>query len=134
MAASPILSSSWSVSTRVALASSAPEESEIADALDKLKNPLATTLAEIADVATGEFEHWLAERKNRRAIPHRLEGCGYVAVGSTTKDHLWVVNGKRQAIYARADLPLADQFRAAEALVRRGPKSPPQIHELKRWK
>jgi hypothetical protein len=80
------------------------------------------------------FGDWLADRKNRRAIPHRLERCGYVAIGSSTKDRLWVVDGKRQVIYARADLPLADQFRAAEALVKRGPKPPPQIHELKPWK
>ena len=106
-------------------ANRAPEEGEMADVLDELGNPPATTLTEIAEAAAIEridaFGHWLADRKNRRAIPHRLERCGYVAVGSTTKDRLWVVGGKRQVIYARANLPLADQIRAAEALVRRGP-------------
>jgi Family of unknown function (DUF5906) len=116
-------------------ANRAPEEGEMADALDKLDNPPATTLAEIAKAAaTTGFEDWLTDRKNRRAIPHRLERCGYVAVGSATKDHLWVVDNKRQVIYARADLALADQIKAAEALVRRGPKSPSPLHELKPFK
>jgi Primase C terminal 2 (PriCT-2)/Bifunctional DNA primase/polymerase, N-terminal/Family of unknown function (DUF5906) len=116
-------------------ANRAPEDSEMADALDKLENPLATTLREIVGAAgTYDFEHWLEERKNRRAIPHRLERRGYVPVCSSTKDRLWVVDGKRQVIYARADLPLADQIKAAEALVRRGPKPPPKINELKPWK
>jgi Bifunctional DNA primase/polymerase, N-terminal/Primase C terminal 2 (PriCT-2)/Family of unknown function (DUF5906) len=116
-------------------ANRAPEDSEMADALDKLENPLATTLSEIVGAAgTYDFEHWLEERKNRRAIPHRLERRGYVPVASSTKDRLWVVDGKRQVIYARADLPLADQIKAAEALVRRGPKPPPKINELKPWK
>ena len=115
-------------------ANRSPEEGEMADALDKLGNPTATTLAEIADAVPTEFEQWLTDRKNRRAIPHRLERCGYVAVGSTTKDHLWVVNGKRQVVYARADLPLSDQINAAEALVRRGPKPTPPIPTFKSWK
>jgi hypothetical protein len=114
-------------------ANRAPEEGEMADALDKLGNPPATTLSEIVAVSD-EFGDWLTDRKNRRAIPHRLERCGYVAVGSTTKDHLWVVDGKRQVIYARADLPLADQIKAAEALVRRGPKPPPPLRDLKPFK
>jgi hypothetical protein len=116
-------------------ANRAPEEGEMADSLDKLGNPPATTLAEIAEAAPDEFERWINDRKNRRAIPHRLEKCGYVAVGnSTTKDHMWVVDGKRQVIYAKANLPLADQMKAAEALVRTGPKPPPSIHDLKPFK
>ena len=115
-------------------ANRAPEEGEIADILDTLGNPPATTLAEIAEAAPDEFYNWLTDRKNRRAIPHRLERCGYVAVGSTTKDHMWVVEGKRQVIYAKAGLALADQIKAAEALVRRGPKPSPPIHHLKPFK
>lgn len=114
-------------------ANRAPEDSEMADALDKLGNPPATTLSEIVEAAaTEDFEHWLGERKNRRVIPHRLERCGYVPVASlTSQDRLWVVGGKRQVIYARADLPLAERIKAAEDLVRRGPKPPPKIAELK---
>jgi hypothetical protein len=114
-------------------ANRAPEESEMADTLDRLGNPPATTLAEIAAAASmTDLYHWINELKNRRVIPHRLEKCGYVRVGnSTTKDHLWVVDGKRQVIYVQADLPRADQIKAAEALVRRGPKPPPPIHNVK---
>jgi Primase C terminal 2 (PriCT-2)/Bifunctional DNA primase/polymerase, N-terminal/Family of unknown function (DUF5906) len=112
-------------------ANRAPEESEMADTLDKVGNPPATTLAEIAEAAPTGFQYWLEERKNRRAIPHRLEKCGYVALSSTTKDHLWVIGGKRQVIYVRTDLPPADQIKAAEALVKSGPKSPPPVHNIK---
>src|SRR5262249_42126438 len=61
-------------------ASQAPEDGELADVLDKMKNPAATTLVRIRNAATGDFSEWVADRKNRRAIPHRLERCGYVPV------------------------------------------------------
>jgi hypothetical protein len=38
------------------------------------------TLAEIITAANYELTEWLKERKNRRAIPHRLERCGYTPV------------------------------------------------------
>jgi hypothetical protein len=60
---------------------------------------------------------WLDDRKNRRTIPHRLESCGYAPVrNSGAGDGLWKINGKRQAIYARKDLPLQSQIKAAQGL------------------
>jgi hypothetical protein len=98
-------------------ASRAPEEAELADAIDRLGSPEATTLTKIAGVAQGEFAMWLGDRKNRRAIPHRLEKCGYVPVrNDAAKDGLWVINGTRQVVYARKDLPLSDQIKAVELL------------------
>jgi len=60
---------------------------------------------------------WLDDRRNRRAIPHRLEKCGYVPVRNPhADDGLWKIAGKRQAVYAKAALPLRDQLAAAAKL------------------
>jgi hypothetical protein len=57
-------------------ANRAPEDAELADVLDRMANPDAMTLARILKEAMGdEVEAWLRDRKNRRAIPHRLERC-----------------------------------------------------------
>ena len=56
----------------------------------------ATTLIQIANEPSGDFEIWIRDRKNRRAIPHRLEACGYVPVrNEAANDGLWKINGKR---------------------------------------
>ena len=60
---------------------------------------------------------WITDRKNRRAIPHRLEKCGYVPVrNEAAKDGLWVLDGSRQVIYAKSELSLPDRFKAASDL------------------
>jgi hypothetical protein len=97
-------------------ASRAPEDAEMADAIDHLRSPAALTLMQIIAHADHGFAEWLRDRKNRRQIPHRLEACGYVAVRSDSKDGHWVVHGKRQVIYARADLSIRDRIAAANAL------------------
>jgi hypothetical protein len=99
----------------------APEEDEMADVLDALGKPDAVTLTDIA-IAAGlgrEFSKWLDDRKNNRIIPHRLEACGYVRVrNEDAKDGQWKVAGRRQAIYARAEMAMAERVRAARTLVR----------------
>ena len=105
-------------------ANAAPEEGELADALDRLsidaygrKVPVdATTLTIVAGYADGSFQEWLLDRKNRRAIPHRFERCGYVPVRNDVNEGLWIISGRRQVIYARSELSLADQIRAAKRL------------------
>jgi bifunctional DNA primase/polymerase-like protein/primase-like protein len=98
-------------------ANRAPEDAELADVLDKMKNPKATTLDKIRDHATGEIVDWLEDRKNRRLIPHRLEKCGYVPVrNDDAKDGLWKITGARQVVYACAALDLADRLKAAQEL------------------
>jgi hypothetical protein len=64
------------------------------------------------------FGEWIRDRKNRRAIPHRMETRGYVPLRNPAAgDGLWKVSGRRQVIYAKSTMPLADQVRAAEALI-----------------
>ena len=60
-------------------ANRAPEDAELADVLDNLLNPDATTIIRISNAATGDFGIWIADRKNRRAIPHSLWGWKNVA-------------------------------------------------------
>lgn len=98
-------------------ANRAPEDAELADALDELNNPDATTLNRIAARATGDLGTWLKDRKNRRMIPHRLEEVGYVTVrNATAADGLWKIGDKRQVIYARKSLSVHDRFAAANEL------------------
>ena len=95
-------------------ANQAPEDAELADVLDLLGNPDATTVDRIAAMATGEIQFWIKDRKNRRAIPHRLERCGHVPVrNDTRKDGLWIFNGARQVVYARDNLTIRDRHIAA---------------------
>ncbi|HYV32217.1 MAG TPA: hypothetical protein VEO53_14075, partial [Candidatus Binatia bacterium] len=64
--------------------------------------------------AAGETAEWLMNRGNRRALPHRMERCGYTSVRSSRQDGLWRVNGVRQAIYARVSLSPLERRAAAE--------------------
>ena len=95
-----------------------PEDAELADILDDLKNPGATTLIKITGKAAGkEIEGWLRDRKNRRLIPHRLEKCGYVPVRNDfAKDGLWKI-GTRQVIYVKSALSIPERIRAANGLM-----------------
>ena len=86
-------------------------------ALEELGKPPALTLDHLKlqrRAGTGA----LARRPaNRRALPHRLEECGYVRVQNRySKQGLWRVNNKKQAIYARSDLCAADRLTAAKAM------------------
>jgi hypothetical protein len=99
-------------------ASRAPEDAEMADAIDALGSPNALTLDQIASRAGGTFPDWLRDRKNTRRIKHRLEACGYVAVRNEgAKDGLWKLSGRRQVIYARNTLPPRDRIAAVRCLV-----------------
>lgn len=95
------------------------EESELADAIENLENSRAFTLIGLRNsTADTSLVEWLDDRKNRRVIPYRLEKCGYVPVrNDAAKDGLWKINGKRQAIYAKAALALRDQVEAARRLM-----------------
>jgi len=101
-------------------AARSPEETELADVLESLGNPKAVTLDLLlaqAKLRQESFAEWLQDRRNRRQIPHRLEGAGYEPVRNTVaKDALWAVNGKRQVVYAKSELTLRDRIAAASAL------------------
>jgi hypothetical protein len=99
-------------------ANNASEEAEIDDVLDRMGRPAATTVDRIRFAADAELALWLNDRKNRKAIPHRLEKCDYVRVrNERADDGLWRLNDKRQAIYARADLTANERLKAASLLV-----------------
>lgn len=98
-------------------ANSAPEDAELADALDALQRVSAVTLLDIIIYASPSFSEWLQDRRNRRQIPHRLEAAGYVPVRNTlAKDGQWVIGGRRQTIYAKHDLCIRDRHVAAQRL------------------
>jgi hypothetical protein len=99
-------------------ASRAPEDAELADVLDGLGNPYATTLLQVQRLAVGDFEIWIKDRKNRRQLPHRFEKCGYVPVrNDCAKDGLWVIKGVRQVVYAKSSMSLSERLAAAQRLV-----------------
>ena len=97
----------------------APEDVELLDVLDDLGNADAVILAHLIAKATGETADMLMDRKNRRAIPHRMERCGYVSVRGPS-DGQWKINGKRQTIYAKQTLSPQERERAARELAREG--------------
>jgi hypothetical protein len=98
-------------------ANSAPEDAELADILDRLHNPDATTLIRIQNEATGDFQIWIKDRRNRRQIPYRFEKCGYVPVRNDARDDgLWVINDVRQVVYTKASLSVRDRLMAASKL------------------
>jgi hypothetical protein len=80
----------------------------------------AITLSQLKDAARANFEcfSWISDRKNRRAIPHRLEKCGYVPVRNEAdkSDGQWRISGSRVTVYARKALSLTERLRAAAAL------------------
>lgn len=97
----------------------APEDAELADAMDGIGWPTTTTLSEISGstTCTPDFSAYLRDRKNSRKVPHRLEAIGYVAVHNPhAKDGLWKVYGKRQAVYGKKDISTHDRIKAADAM------------------
>jgi hypothetical protein len=95
----------------------APEDAELADALDRIQWPPAITLGELAELAEPSFGEWLRDRRNSRQVPHRMETAGYVAVrNDSSKDGRWKVEGRNQVIYARRELSIRDRIAAAQQL------------------
>jgi Family of unknown function (DUF5906) len=93
------------------------EDAEFADVLEQLGNPDAITIARITSEAPAGFAAWLNDRKNRKAIGHRLGECGYEPIrNDLNKKGLWRVNGTRQVIYAKSALSVRDRFAAAQKL------------------
>jgi hypothetical protein len=71
----------------------------------------------LIEKANPEMADWLLERRNRRALPHRLERCGYTSVRNPTSgDGRWKVQGKNQIVYAKTSLSSREQITAARNL------------------
>lgn len=99
-------------------ANRAPEDAELADAIERLGRPMAATLTMIASCAENGFGEWIRDRKNSRQIPHRLEAVGYTPVrNDSSSDGRWKVGGKNQVVYAQQSLSLRDRFAAVRVFV-----------------
>ena len=100
-------------------ASRAPEDAEMADVIDALGKPDAVTMDMLLRKAMPRgFADWLRDRKNRRRIGHRFEGCGYVPVRNPdANDGLFKIAGRRQAAYAKRDMTMRDQIAAVQRLI-----------------
>jgi hypothetical protein len=101
----------------------APENAELADILDSLERPAVVTLARIIRAARDgtwtALADWMEDRANRRNTARRLEECGYGRVRNPDAgDGLWVIRNQRQTVYARQELPLRDQIKAAKNLAK----------------
>ena len=98
------------------------EDTEMADLLDRLNRPPVVTIgiliAAAADADMYEVVEWLKDRKNRRIVPIRLERCGYGFVRNpdSPSDGLFIINDRRQVVYAQSDLALKQRLDAARTL------------------
>jgi hypothetical protein len=109
-------------------ASQAPEDAELADILDEIGNgqgrPNICSLLLLATSTRAATLEWLLDRRHRRAIPHRMERCGYIACRNPDADDgLWRINGRRQTLYAKTSLTLEQRLRAARDFVLRMEKA-----------
>ena len=86
--------------------------------MEALGNPDAVTLARIAGKAPESLSDWLTDRRNSRNVPHRMEAAGYVRVrNESARDGLWVIDGKRQAVYAKKEYDPRERIAAASSYV-----------------
>jgi Family of unknown function (DUF5906) len=116
--AEPRKTDAWRYMVSADLAS---EYSDVADAIDRLKNadgqrPDALTITQLIVVAP-ELE-WLRAIKMRRVMRRRLEDNGYtIVVNPDAKtDSMWAIDGRRQTIYARTALDQTQRLAAARRL------------------
>jgi hypothetical protein len=84
-------------------ASQLPEESELADVVDKLDGRAVTIGDVISEAHSLEYDglaEFFRDRTKRRILAGRLDKAGYVPIDNPdAKDRLWKINGKRCAIY-----------------------------------
>jgi hypothetical protein len=98
----------------IVTAATPPEVAELLDALDRLRNPDAVTVAEIVTAADGSLGAQLLDRRNSRLMASWFEMAGYVSVKNPNGGHnVWRVGGKRQVIYARQALNGVARVKAA---------------------
>jgi hypothetical protein len=96
----------------------APEDDEIADALDELGEPGICSLLSLVATNRAAAMEWLLDRRRRRSIPYRLERCGYRAYRNPDRrDGLWIINDRRQTLYAKTTLTPEERETAARAFV-----------------
>lgn len=110
---------------QVVSANQAEGDSELADAIDHLGDPRPAALT--IDMLIGAAEalgleglkEGITERKNRRALPHRLDRAGYLVVKNPdAADGQWKIRGRRQNVYARRELSERDRHAAVQRVIR----------------
>jgi hypothetical protein len=108
----------------IALAGRAPEDVEIETALEELGRPEICSALTIQATKAGAAMEWLLHPKMRRAMPHRMERCGYTPCRNPNSERgSWTIEGKKWTLYARDELSRADQLKAAEDFVFTGTKT-----------
>lgn len=115
---------------RIVHSNAAPEDAELANLVEALGNPPVVTLTQLADTARSRQAFGIADYltllKTRRNVQHRLQQQGYVAVrNQDRKDGLWLVDGKRQAVYAARKL----SYRTVVEALRKTPSTTPSGSE-----
>jgi hypothetical protein len=99
--------------------SRAPEDAELADAIEKHGNPDAITIAQVLSRAGVALCESLRDKRNSRNIWRRFEDCGYVAVDNPdAKSGFWTVGGTRQVVYTKQKLTDREQLIAATHLAK----------------
>lgn len=96
-----------------------PEEGGLLDLLEEMGDPDAVTVKALKDAAgvDSELSDLFYERKLRTQIPHRMADVGYIPVRNPTANSgLWVIDGKRTVVYAKAKLSTRDRYVAARSL------------------
>ena len=73
------------------------------DALDALDNPDAITIDWLITAASADLGAFLLDRKNRKAVAHRIMEAGYEMVrNDVAADGLWRIKGTRKSSMPRA--------------------------------
>jgi hypothetical protein len=94
-------------------ASRPAENAELADVLDTMGRPAAITLDQVKQRSPQSLLAWLEDKKNSRAIPRRIEDCGYESVRNRdAKDGYWVIAGRRLPVYANKELSTQERLNA----------------------
>lgn len=99
----------------VVASSSSPENADFLTVLEKMGMPPAVTIERIKMLADDQsLMDWINDRKNRKAILHRFEDCGYTRVSNPdSKQGLWQIAGKQVSVYALSSLSLRERMGAA---------------------
>ena len=115
----------------IVAASAEPQDAELLDVLDEMGDmswlggqpgrPDAITIQDVREwCKSGGLSEFFSDRKNRRVIPHRFERAGYVMESNPNeKDGRWRINGARQVIYVRHDIPRHARRQAGLDLIKR---------------
>jgi Family of unknown function (DUF5906) len=105
-----------------------PEDHELSDVIDllgkpdpnypgRIIQPDALTMTSLIAKASGTLLDTMMERKNFRALKHRLSRCKYVFVSNPDReDGRWTIGGKQETAYAKVSLSPQEREQAVREL------------------